>query len=77
MEGSDQLHAPAILPRKIIPGSHCLGGWVGPRAGLDVMEKKNKLLPSKWSMGKWGLKIDFRVWTGLIWLRIGNSCGLL
>jgi hypothetical protein len=21
------------------PGSHCIGGWVGPRAGLDVCEK--------------------------------------
>jgi hypothetical protein len=23
------------------PGPHCLGGWVGPRTGLDVMEKRN------------------------------------
>ena len=23
--------APAALPR----GTHCIGGWVGPRAGLD------------------------------------------
>jgi hypothetical protein len=22
-----------------IPGTHCTGGWVGPRAGLDVCEK--------------------------------------
>jgi hypothetical protein len=21
------------------PGAHCTGGWVGPRAGLDVCEK--------------------------------------
>jgi hypothetical protein len=21
-------------------GTHCIGGWVGPRAGLDVMEKR-------------------------------------
>jgi hypothetical protein len=21
------------------PGTHCIGGWVGPRAGLDVCEK--------------------------------------
>jgi hypothetical protein len=21
------------------PGTHCTGGWVGPRAGLDVCEK--------------------------------------
>jgi hypothetical protein len=28
-----QLHAPAALPREL-PGTHCIGGWVGPRAGL-------------------------------------------
>lgn len=22
------------------PGTHCIGGWVGPGAGLDVMEKR-------------------------------------
>jgi hypothetical protein len=22
------------------PGVHCIGGWVGPRAGLDVVEKR-------------------------------------
>jgi hypothetical protein len=27
-----------LYPRKR-PGTHCIGGWVGPRAGLDVCEK--------------------------------------
>jgi hypothetical protein len=27
-----------LYPREI-PGTHCTGGWVGPRAGLDVCEK--------------------------------------
>jgi len=31
-------HAPAALPREI-PGTHCVGGWVGPRAGLDRVQK--------------------------------------
>jgi hypothetical protein len=31
-------HAPAALPRQR-PGTHCVGGWVGPRAGLDGCEK--------------------------------------
>jgi hypothetical protein len=30
-------------PRPLYPqerlGTHCIGGWVGPRAGLDVCEK--------------------------------------
>ena len=30
-----QLHAPAALPPVKRPGNHCIGGWVGPRAGLD------------------------------------------
>jgi hypothetical protein len=32
-----QRHAPAALyPRERTPGTHCTGGWVGPRAGLDT-----------------------------------------
>ena len=30
-----QRHAPAALPPGKRPGSLCVGGWVGPRAGLD------------------------------------------
>ena len=33
-----QRHSPAALPRKR-PGTHCTGGWMGPRAGLDGREK--------------------------------------
>jgi hypothetical protein len=40
MEVSDQLHTPAALPPgEVGPGTHWIGGWVGPRAGLDVVEK--------------------------------------
>jgi hypothetical protein len=28
---------------KSAPGTHWIGGWVGPRAGLDAMEKINIL----------------------------------
>jgi len=28
-------HAPAALYSRERPGTHCTGGWVGPRAGLD------------------------------------------
>jgi hypothetical protein len=40
MEVSGQLHA---LPA-LTPGTHWIGGWVGPRIGLDATEKK-KLVP--------------------------------
>jgi hypothetical protein len=30
-----QRHAPAAFYPRERPGTHCTGGWVGPRAGLD------------------------------------------
>jgi len=37
---SGQLHAPVALPpKKEPPGTHWIGGWVGPRADLKVMGK--------------------------------------
>jgi hypothetical protein len=39
MRVGGQLHAPAALPPGKRPGTHCLGGWVGPRTGLDGCEK--------------------------------------
>ena len=30
-----QRHAPAALPLRKRAGINCIGGWVGPRAGLD------------------------------------------
>jgi hypothetical protein len=37
-EVNGQLHAPvALLPGKKILATHCIGGWVGPRAGLDTV----------------------------------------
>jgi hypothetical protein len=39
-EVSGQSHAPASLhPRERASGSHWIRSWVGPRAGLDAMEK--------------------------------------
>jgi len=34
-----QRHAPAALPLGKRPGTHCIGEWVGPRAGPDVCGK--------------------------------------
>jgi hypothetical protein len=39
MRVGGQFHAPAALPPGKRPGTHCIGGWVGPRAGLDGCEK--------------------------------------
>jgi hypothetical protein len=37
----DQRHAPAALYPRERPGTHCTGGWVGPRAGLDRCGKSH------------------------------------
>jgi hypothetical protein len=32
--------------RERAPGTHWIGGWVGPTARLDVMEKRKYLVPA-------------------------------
>jgi hypothetical protein len=45
---SGQLHVPAALfPLERTPGTHCTGGWVGVRAGLDT-EATVKILCLCW-----------------------------
>jgi hypothetical protein len=40
MEVSGHVHAPAALPlEETATSALCIGGWVGTRASLDVMEK--------------------------------------
>jgi len=36
-----QRHAPAALPPGKRPDTYCIGGWVGPRAGLDGCGKSH------------------------------------
>jgi hypothetical protein len=44
LEVSGQLHAPTALPPgERAPGTHWIGGWVGPKAGIDAV-KKRKIL---------------------------------
>jgi hypothetical protein len=39
---SGQLHAPtALSPGERAPGAHWVGGWAGPRAGLDAVNHMN------------------------------------
>jgi hypothetical protein len=41
MEVSGQLHAQAaLLSWERAPCTHLIGGWVGPRAGLDAVAKR-------------------------------------
>jgi hypothetical protein len=52
-----QLHALASLPPGTVLGTHCIGGWMGPRAGLDVVEKRN--LNLKTERGEQGEYVNF------------------
>jgi len=46
MEVSGQLHAPATShPGERYPGTHWLGGWVGPRTGLEAVVNIRNLCP--------------------------------
>jgi hypothetical protein len=47
MEVSGQLHALAALPPGKDPGTHWIGGWVGPRAVLDPVVKRKIPNPSR------------------------------
>jgi hypothetical protein len=39
MKVSGQVHAPgSFIPVERAPSTYWIGGWVGPRASLDVME---------------------------------------
>jgi hypothetical protein len=43
---SGQRHDPAALyPRERTPDTHCTGGWVGPRRGLDTEARGEILSP--------------------------------
>jgi hypothetical protein len=50
---------PRFTPGERTPGTHCAGGWVGPRASLDT-EATGKILcprrgsnPDRWSSSPW------------------------
>jgi hypothetical protein len=45
MELSGKPHAPADLPGNTAPGTHWIGGWMGPGVGLDVMENRKISCP--------------------------------
>ena len=46
MAAGGQRHAPAVVLQGKRPGTHCGGGWVGPRAGLDGFGKSRPRPPT-------------------------------
>jgi len=51
MEVSGQRHAPAALPPGNNGGTRCVGGWVGPRAGLGGYGEQKVSCPLGWNPG--------------------------
>jgi hypothetical protein len=35
-----------LYPKEIVPNTHCIGGWVGRRAGMDAVDNKKKSVPA-------------------------------
>jgi hypothetical protein len=50
MEMKRQLHSTAALyTRSKNLDTHCIGGWVGTRGGLDISGKRKMSFPSRYS----------------------------
>jgi hypothetical protein len=47
MEVCGQLHALVVLPGGTAPGTHCIGGWVGPRVDLDAVDSRKISCPCR------------------------------
>jgi hypothetical protein len=45
-------HPGRFTPRERAPGTHCIGGWVGPIAVLDAVVKRKILSPRRESNPK-------------------------
>ena len=75
---SGLLHAPAALPSGKKAGTHWIRGWVGPKAGLDVLEKgQEALLPLPVIETQTFQPIAMRRSHGLISIIWRQRCGLL
>jgi hypothetical protein len=56
---------PLYLPEKVPPGTHWIGGWVGPREGLDAVEPACSLSQYRLSYPE-GIKIKYKLLTKYI-----------
>jgi hypothetical protein len=70
---SGQGHVPATFnPGKKVHGTHCTGGWVGPRAGLDT-EVRGKIL-GDWTSFVQTMVRHYTVWaTPVSFIQTGHN----
>jgi len=45
LDGGEWSASRRFTPRERAPGTHWIGGWVGPRAGLDTLMRRK--IPSR------------------------------
>jgi hypothetical protein len=70
---SVQLHAPAALtPGEKDSDTHWIGGWVGPRAGLEELEKWKFFPPLGSNTERVAAAVIFLTW---IWEVLGSNLG--
>jgi hypothetical protein len=75
-------HPGCFIPRKRTIGTHWIGGWVGPRASLDMVSKRKKIpslpLPEiKPQLSKCYVSVQYLVTLIFNWLvTISTSRGL-
>jgi hypothetical protein len=65
MEVSGKLHALVALPGGTPPGTNCIGGWVGPRAGLDAVKRRKISCPCRESNPS-SFVVQYRIMGSLI-----------
>jgi hypothetical protein len=70
-----------FTPRERAPGTHWIGGWVGPTVGLDAVVKRKIPSPRRYSnprISEWICRnCGRKVWIGGMWFSVWTSGGLL
>jgi hypothetical protein len=64
MEMSGQLYGPVVITGLTAPAAQYVVGWVGPKDGLDLMEKRKIRFPL------WESSVDFLVVQSIVLVAI-------
>jgi hypothetical protein len=70
MEVSGQIPG-CFITSETAPSTHWIGGWVGPRAGLDAVVKKKIPSPRRYSNLRYEIKWDRKIYHEWWWIDKG------
>jgi hypothetical protein len=59
-----------LYPRERAPSTHCIGGWVDPRGGLDDTEKWKFLTLPGLELRPLGRPSDFKLWNYILLINV-------